>query len=260
MTQPPVALGGSLITLVEPRPGHEVEYNRWYERDHFYAGCMVGAHCFAGARFVATRACKDRRFPHDTTWPAGGAGLDAGSYLAMYWVQDGHFGEWLKWGTEQVNWLHANDRMFEERDHVSTLVYRHRASASPSGMPIELALDRGYDGCFLVVHELTDGQSSRAVSEYYTETGGLPGCDATAVFTPVPLLDTAPKDVPQDDDTAPARVVVVGFVDGPPLEMWDHNMVEFEGRIPSDQVGRIGWAGPFLRTIPGTDSYCDELW
>ena len=54
MTQPPVALGGSLITLVEPRPGHEVEYNRWYERDHFYAGCMVGAHCFAGARFVAT--------------------------------------------------------------------------------------------------------------------------------------------------------------------------------------------------------------
>ena len=127
-------------------------------------------------------------------------------------------------------------------------------------MPIELALDRGYDGCFLVVHELTDGQSSRAVSEYYTETGGLPGCDATAVFTPVPLLDTAPKDVPQDDDTAPARVVVVGFVDGPPLEMWDHNMVEFEGRIPSDQVGRIGWAGPFLRTIPGTDSYCDELW
>ena len=25
MTQPPVALGGSLITLVEPRRGHEVE-------------------------------------------------------------------------------------------------------------------------------------------------------------------------------------------------------------------------------------------
>ncbi|MGB2758149.1 MAG: hypothetical protein WBD02_10875 [Acidimicrobiia bacterium] len=260
MTRPPVGLGGALITMVDPHRGHEVAYNRWYERDHFYAGCMIGAHCFAGARYVATRACKERRFPDDTTWAAGNAGIDAGSYLAMYWVEDGHFEDWLKWGTEQVNWLHANDRMFEARDHISTLVYRHRASASPTDMPIELALDRGYDGCFLVVHELADGQSARAVSEHYTRSGGLPGCDATAVFTPVPLLDTAPKDVPQDDASAPTRVVVVGFVDGPPLEVWDRTMVGYGDHIPTGSVGRVGWAGPFLRTIPGTDTYSNQLW
>ena len=27
-----------LFTMVDPEQGHEVEYNRWYERDHFYAG------------------------------------------------------------------------------------------------------------------------------------------------------------------------------------------------------------------------------
>jgi len=37
-----VRLGTMLFTLVEPHRGHEVAYNRWYERDHFYAGCMVG--------------------------------------------------------------------------------------------------------------------------------------------------------------------------------------------------------------------------
>ena len=37
-----IALGSALFTLVEPHTGHEVAYNRWYERDHFYAGCMNG--------------------------------------------------------------------------------------------------------------------------------------------------------------------------------------------------------------------------
>src|SRR3984957_9098943 len=50
----PIKLGSMLLTLVEPHRGHEVAYNRWYERDHFYAGCMVGPYNFAGRRFVAT--------------------------------------------------------------------------------------------------------------------------------------------------------------------------------------------------------------
>ena len=55
------ALGSALFTLVEPHQGHEVAYNRWYERDHFYAGCMVGPWLFAGRRWVCTRDLKDLR-------------------------------------------------------------------------------------------------------------------------------------------------------------------------------------------------------
>ena len=51
------------VTLVEPHRGHEVAYNRWYERDHFYAGCLIGAYKFAGARFVATAASRRSATP-----------------------------------------------------------------------------------------------------------------------------------------------------------------------------------------------------
>jgi len=45
----PVELGTILFTLVDPHRGHEVAYNRWYERDHFYAATMAGPGVFAGA-------------------------------------------------------------------------------------------------------------------------------------------------------------------------------------------------------------------
>ena len=63
----PVKVGSMLYTLVDPNPGHEVAYNRWYERDHFYAGCMIGPWMFAGSRWFATRELKDLRIPQDET-------------------------------------------------------------------------------------------------------------------------------------------------------------------------------------------------
>jgi hypothetical protein len=61
-----------LYTLVEPHRGHQVEYNRWYERDHFYAGCQIGAYNFAGARFVSTAPLKELRYPKPGTDLAAG--------------------------------------------------------------------------------------------------------------------------------------------------------------------------------------------
>ena len=75
----PIKLGSLLFTLVEPERGHEVEYNRWYERDHFYAGCMIGPWQFSGARFVATREEKARRSSGPN--PVTGDGT-RGTYLA----------------------------------------------------------------------------------------------------------------------------------------------------------------------------------
>jgi hypothetical protein len=47
--------GHALITMVEPHPGHEYAYNRWYEDDHYYAGAMAMPWMYAGRRWVATR-------------------------------------------------------------------------------------------------------------------------------------------------------------------------------------------------------------
>ena len=49
----PIRLGAMLFTMIEPHRGHEVAYNRWYERDHLYAGCTVGPYNFAAKRWVA---------------------------------------------------------------------------------------------------------------------------------------------------------------------------------------------------------------
>ena len=117
-----VRLGSMLFTLVEPHRGHEVAYNRWYERDHFYAGCMVGPWLFAGRRFVATRALKDLRFGTDVDRFGG---VDLGTYLAIYWILEGRHEEHTDWALRQVQWLHAHGRMFAQRDHVHTLMYRH---------------------------------------------------------------------------------------------------------------------------------------
>ena len=77
----PVDLGTLLFTAVEPHRGHEFDYNRWYETDHFYAGCLAGPHCFAGGRFVAPKRLKDLRSPATSPMCADPLG---GSLLAIY--------------------------------------------------------------------------------------------------------------------------------------------------------------------------------
>ena len=85
-----VALGSILVSLLEPESGGAREFNRWYERDHFYAGCMSGQHFFSGRRFVAPRALRALREPK-----ASRAVDDAtiGSFLALYWMERGHHRE-----------------------------------------------------------------------------------------------------------------------------------------------------------------------
>src|SRR5206468_744994 len=119
MNHAPIELGSILFTLVEPHRGHEVAYNRWYERDHFYAGCLIGKGWFAGGRWVATKPLKDLRFPADTGFLPD---ISAGSYLSTYWVQKGEDAAAIAWGSEQVKWLHENDRMYDARDHIHTLM------------------------------------------------------------------------------------------------------------------------------------------
>ena len=116
----PVQVGSMLYTMVEPHKGFEKEYNRWYERDHFYGGCMTGPYIFAGRRWVATRDLKDLRFPQDSPFakPA-----DAGSYLAVYWHLKGYHAEKSAWSRPQVHWLYENGRGFPERTHVHTSNY-----------------------------------------------------------------------------------------------------------------------------------------
>ena len=145
-----IKLGSFLLTIVEPHKGHEVAYNRWYERDHFYSGCMIGPWTLAGGRYVATKDCKDLRTPAEDNEVTESS--PRGSYIALYWIQDGKYKDWVVWGGKQVMWLHENGRMFEEREHVHTQLYKVRwtFNRDDDGVPAELALDHPFGGIVTV--------------------------------------------------------------------------------------------------------------
>jgi hypothetical protein len=245
----PVRLGSILFTLVEPHRGFEVAYNRWYERDHFYAGVLVGPHTLAGQRWVATRADKARRIPADLR----------GSYLGLYWIEAGHHDEWNRWGVDTVNKLHAEGRMFAERDHVHTALYDFAwlYGRDPDGVPPELALDHRYKGLVAMLVEGDAGDWYR--DELLPEVvPGLP-VDQVLAFTPLPLLDDAPSDVGRQDAEA-QRLLLLWFLDADAAEAWDGGFADHGERLAASGRGTLTWAAPFRPTVPGTDIYTDQLW
>ncbi len=162
MNDYPIKVGSMLFTMVDPEPGYEVEYNRWYERDHFYAGCMVGPHLFAGKRWVATKELKDLRFPRGDTSMA--SPVDKGSYLAIYWVLEGKHDEHFAWAGDQVVWLYTNERGFPNRTHAHTVLLKEPSAVyrDDDPVPIELALDHPYKGLAVLTVDPADGVAIRA--------------------------------------------------------------------------------------------------
>lgn len=268
VTDDPIRIGTMLYTLVEPHRGKQVAYNRWYERDHFYAGCQIGAFNFAGARFVATAPLKELRYPDGG--PAGPVPLVAdpqiGSYLGVYYVLDGHHDEWNRWAVDQVNVLHAAGRMFEERDHVHTGLYRfeweHRRDED--GVPAELTLDHRFAGMVSVFVEPGEEVPPDRIGAWYRDEylpQVLPGSPVATVlaFSPLPLLADAPGDVPRSE-SADRRVLLLFFLDEEPAPSWDGIFARQGESLTAAGLGQVVWASPFIGTIPGTDAYTDQLW
>ncbi|HEX6236549.1 MAG TPA: hypothetical protein VFZ68_05110 [Acidimicrobiales bacterium] len=248
-----IVLGSALFTLVEPHRGHEVAYNRWYERDHFYAGCMIGPWYFAGRRWVCTRDLKDMRVARGAT-PLFGDDR-AGSYLALYWTLKGRFRENTDWSTRQVHWLHRHGRMFPERDHVHTLLYRYLGADTrdDDGVPAELALDHPFRSLgAVVVERIGDDDPPR------WSLGPDSAVALVLRFSGIPLPPDAPVTQPGTDGVE-NRELQLWFADSEPDRWWaavghHADTLERSGR------GLLRWASPFVPTVPGTDRYTDQLW
>jgi hypothetical protein len=255
-----IALGSMLFTLVEPHRGHEIAYHRWYERDHFYAGCMIGPWFFAGRRWVATRALKDLRIGAAADDGAPLFGDDrAGSYLALYWVLAGRHRENTDWATRQVHWLHRNGRMFPQRDHIHTLLYRYRGATrrDPDGVPPELALDHPFRGLGAVVVDRPGGERDATPPHW-----PLAPDSAVALvlsFQGIPLPPNAPVTQPGTDGID-RREMQLWFADSEPQAWWPAVQAYAAERREAGDGAVVRWAGAFVPTVPGTDRYADQLW
>ena len=264
MKKYPIELGTLLFTMVEPHKGHEVEYNRWYERDHFYGGVLVGAYSFAGDRFVATRDLKALRYPLDSPMTPDTA---TGSYLAIYWVLKGHHDDWNRWSVDTVKNLHATGRMFAERTHIHTQLYDNQWSMTRTDTTtnIELALDRGYPGIIVNVGELNEGVTHAQMGEWMrtqwapTAFASSWGPDVFNYTTLLPLLPDAPPDVPRVPK-ADQRFLQIHFVDHAPDAEWANGYGRFGADLESSGLAKHLWTAPFKNTVFGTDTFTDQLW
>ncbi|MEZ4331886.1 MAG: hypothetical protein R3F35_09025 [Myxococcota bacterium] len=258
-----VKVGTVLVSLLDPDHGQEVAFHRWYERDHFFSGCMVGEHFFSGRRYVATRGLKDVRLP------AQGAMLAdprAGSYLALYWILAGHHDEAQDWATVRVKALHAHDRMFSMRKPVHAGFYAARfvLSHDPDGVPIELALEHPYAGVGLTMLEAAESVgreqlADRLERELLPPTLSPYGPSLCLATDPLPIGDDMPAYVERPKGLE-RRILLFTFHPEDPartLPGWARALGE---RVEGAGLGRLLLSAPFIPTIPGSDRYADDLW
>jgi hypothetical protein len=265
MAQPPVELGHAIFALHEPHEGHEIAFNRWYERDHMYAGGIMAPWTMAGFRYVATGALKDLRYPESDDGPFGGPSR-RGSFLACYWIQRDRLEEQQQWVAGVMADLSGDPaRTFEHRDAVSVTTYDYLGGVlrDADGVPAELALDRRYPGLVWTVLERTPETSLADLVRWLLDDHTPNAIEGTLTamvlaFTPRPKASWWPAAAPEVPGVGD-RLVVAHFLDEDPRRVW----APFAGLGHSiDRSGRARTllVAPFIPTVPGTDKHCDDLW
>jgi hypothetical protein len=260
----PIKVGSCLLTMVDPNPGFEKAYNRWYERDHYYGGCLIGPWLFAGSRWVAPRALRSRRWPADETIARP---YDAGAYVAIYWVERGHHKDHFDdWAVPQVRRLYAEGRGFLERRHIHTVMFDHLADVyrDPDPVPVALALDARYDG---IVLAWFDGRGGRRAADVHEATAGLVRdaiagsvIESASTWTPSPGQDRT-VEVPMDLGSLPGgpeRTLQMFFVRGAVESALDP-LRAYTDAVDKEGIADTRLVAPFVATVVGTDRYVDQL-
>jgi hypothetical protein len=255
------ALGKALISLVEPTPGHDHEYNRWYEDDHAIISAYACPWIFAGKRWVATRDLRAMRTPAQS---AVADPLDQGCYLATYWIIDGRYDEFLAWGRSLVaERLLPEGRMKPPRKHVFTndhdyLGPVYRDLTGPRDIH---ALSYNFSGLGLQVIDADpvtgrDALARWLIDDHIPEVLQREDCFAmmALVFAATPPL--RPKD---GVDWYDRRLTILWFIQASPEYVWDDIFANQAETIAASGLGRVELCAPFVPVVPGTDVYVDEL-
>ncbi|MER6139102.1 hypothetical protein ABT174_03435 [Streptomyces sparsogenes] len=255
--------GHALITMVEPHPGHEHAYNRWYEDDHFIAGAMAMPWIFAGRRWVATRELRRLRYPERS---AVAQPVTAGCYLTVYWLTEGRYAEHMRWTVGINKRLNRDGRVYQDRTHVFTAFQDHEATVYRDGAagPRDFhALDHPYAGLVLEVVAAESPERRAELLEWLRarhlpkRLAGSPAAMVT-VFRPTPLPLDRMSYVKQVEGVD-TRLTLLWFLQRDPRDCWEGRFTGLDEDVARSGLGRVELVAPFIPTIPGTDRYVDEL-
>ena len=257
----PARIGSALITMVEPHVGHEHDYNRWYEDDHFNSGAMAMPWMFSGRRWVAPKSLQAYRYPADS---AIAQPLEAGKYISIYWLTDGRYDDHMAFTVATNKRLRADDRVHMERTHVYTSFQSYRgASYRDAKGPRDIhALEYPYGGLVVEVIDAAPGKRDALIDWLKSERvpQAMAGTDVAQClfFQPTPLpADKMPyvKDV----EGVYNRLTLLWFTEGKPTDSWDKVFAKSGDAVARSGLGRVELVAPFIPTLPGTDKYVNEL-
>jgi len=255
--------GHALITMVEPHPGHEYAYNRWYEDDHYYAGAMAMPWMYAGRRWVAPRELQLLRYPEKSVIAQP---VTAGCYLSTYWVTEGRYDEHMKWTVGINKRLNRDGRVYQDRTHVFTAFQDHEATVYRDGAagPRDFhALDHPYQGLVLEVIDVESAESRGDLLEHLRAKqlpralAGSPAAMVT-IFRPTPLPGDRMTYVKQVEGVD-TRLTLLWFLQADPRECWQEHFAGRADAVAESGLGRVELVAPFIPTVPGTDTYVDQL-
>ncbi|MCU1346168.1 MAG: hypothetical protein JWL70_2434 [Acidimicrobiia bacterium] len=245
------ALGSALVTMVEPEPGHEIAYNRWYEDDHFYAGGLAMPWLFAGRRWVAPSALRALRYPDDS--PIAQPITD-GRYITLYWVTRDRADDHIEWSTTINQRLHADKRNFPHRRHVFTMFqdYLGAVYREPDGPRDIHALDYPYPGMVVEVVDSDDGQIVEWLAGSYAPQV-QPGARVaqTLLFRERPIVSEFSS--PPAPSEAAHRITMIHFLDAHPADVWAGQFADHGRLVTNAGRGRLVLCAPFVPTRPGTN-------
>ena len=256
------AIGSALITMVEPHVGHERAYNRWYEDDHFYSGAMAMPWMFAGRRWVAPRDLQLLRYPEDSPIAQP---VTAGCYISTYWITAGRYEDHLRWTVAANQRLNPNGRIYYDRTHVYTAFQEYVGAVrrEETGPRDYQTLDYPYGGLVVEVVDALDGVARDDLwawlrDEHIPAVLGGSGIAQCLAFHPMPLPEGKQPfvaDLPGIDD----RLTLLWFTDDDPRTAWDSSFAREGDEVAGSGLGKVQLVAPFIPTIPGTDTYVDDL-
>ena len=127
----------------------------------------------------------------------------------------------------------------------------------------QLALDHGYAGIAMIATERAEGISEADFTAWTAEAKALSGGAIASISTwrPQPrdeITGNSPMDLGTDTG-GPERTMQLAFLESDAAAAWGE-VAAYAAAIDASGLGRVCFAGPFHKTVVGTDTYADELW